>query len=343
MARNKRISILDVAATAGTSKSTASRALLGQPGVSEEVRQRVEQAALDLGYVKDYGATSLRNDSFRTIGLFVRAINTEFYGLLAASISQEAERSGFRVALATSASTGSGSAGAIEYLRSLRSEAIIVASGRIHPDRLAKVAQHVAVVVAGCVSSPPGLTTVSDDGAGVGELVRAVAAQGHEAIGVVVVRDEDSTTQGHRSSLLVASLREAGRRVVPIAFDPTNERPVPGVLRSALDEVTAIMCANDPVMIRTWELLTSWGLDVPGDVSLTGYDGIGALASPALGLTTWSQPIREIGRTAAREAIAAIDEPGRRHHLRLRGELVPGRTLGPPRRHALEDRHAATW
>ena len=335
MVRPKRVSIHDVAAAAGTSKSTASRALLGQAGVSDDVRQRVERAAIELGYVKDYGATSLRTDSFRTIGLFVRAISTEFYGLLAASISAEAEQAGFRVALATSSSTGTGSAGAIEYLRSLRSEAIIVASGRIHTDRLVEVAQHVPVVVAGCVSSPPGLTTVSDDGHGTVELVREVEAAGHRTVGVVVVRPEDSTTQGYRSSRLVEALEGAGCEVVAIPFDPASEQPEPTALRDALDRVSVVMCANDPVMIRTWELLTAWGLEVPADVSLTGYDGIGALASPALGLTTWRQPIREIGRTAAREAIQAIDRPWHRHHLRLRGELVPGRSLGPPRTHSL--------
>ncbi len=343
MVRSKRVSIHDVAAAAGTSKSTASRALLGQRGVSDDVRVRVERAAIELGYVKDYGATSLRTDRFRTIGLFVRAISTEFYGLLAATISAEAEQAGFRVALATSATTGgSGSAGAIEYLRSLRSEAIIIASGRIHTDRLVEVSQHVPVIVAGCVSSPPGLTTVSDDGYGAVELVRQVEAAGHRRVGVVVVDDEDSTTQGYRSSLLVDALHEAGCDVVCIPFEPTMEQPAPDALRAALDRVSVVMCANDPVMIRTWELLTAWGLDVPGDVSLTGYDGIGALASPALGLTTWRQPIREMGRTAAREAILAIDRPTRRHHLRLRGELVPGRTLGRPRDHRLRLEPSAT-
>ena len=331
MTRIKRVSIVDVATAAGTSKSTASRALLGQPGVSPAVRRRVERAAVELGYVKDYGATTLRSDPFRTIGLYVRTTSIEFYGLLAASSSDEAEKAGFRVALATSTTAGASATEAIDYLRSLRSEAIIVASGRVSTERLSEVARHLPVVVAGCVTRPPRLTTVSDDGYGIHELVKAVAGVGHQDVGVVVVRTEDSRTQGYRSSALVASLKESGCRVVHIPFEPAREGPAPAALRDALETVTAVMCANDVAMLRTWDLLDSWGLEVPRDVSLTGYDGIGALASPALGLTTWSQPVVEIGREATKAAIAGIDNPEHIQHLRLRGTHVPGKTLGPPR------------
>ncbi|WP_419847784.1 LacI family DNA-binding transcriptional regulator [Candidatus Poriferisocius sp.] len=136
MARQRRVSIIDVATAAGTSKSTDSPALLDQPGVSAEVRRRVREAATELGYVKDFGATALRTDGFRTIGLYVRAIGTEFYGLLAAAISEEADAAGYSVASATSTGATNRSAGPIDYLRSLRSEAIIVASGRIDNERL---------------------------------------------------------------------------------------------------------------------------------------------------------------------------------------------------------------
>ncbi|WP_419847782.1 substrate-binding domain-containing protein [Candidatus Poriferisocius sp.] len=74
---------------------------------------------------------------------------------------------------------------------------------------------------------------------------------------------------------------------------------------------------------------------MPEDISLTGYDGIGALSSPALGLTTWSQPVEEIGRTAARRAIAMVETSLEPTHVRLAGRLVRGRTLGVPREHAL--------
>ena len=331
MTRTKRVSIIDVAATAGTSKSTASRALLGQPGVSPAVRRRVERAAVELGYVKDYGATTLRSAPFRTIGLYVRTTSIEFYGLLAASSSHEAEQSGFRVALATSTTAGASATEAIDYLRSLRSEAIIVASGRVPTERLSDVARHLPVVVAGCVTRPPRLTTVSDDGYGIHELVRTVVGVGHRDVGVVVVRSEDSMTQGHRSSALIESLEKSGCRVVCIPFESSREGPAPATLRHALETVTAVMCANDVAMLRTWELLRSWGLEVPRDVTLTGYDGIGALASPVLGLTTWSQPVAEMGRMATREAISRIDNPKHIQHLRLRGTHVPGKTLGPPR------------
>jgi len=278
---------------------------------------------------------ALRSEGFRTIGLYVRAIGTEFYGLLAAAISDEAEKAGYHVALATSSAQSGSASDAVDYLRSLRSEAIIVASGRIDIDRMVGVARHIPLVVAGCVSSPPGLTTVSDDGTGVDSLVDEVVAAGHRNVGVVDVSERDSMTQGYRSAKLLTSLAAVGCVVTRVPFDPDFEAPEGRVLREALADITVLMCASDPVMINAWEMLTSWGLDVPNDISLTGYDGIGALSSPVLGLTTWSQPLDEVGRTAARRAIQMTTSPLEPAHVRLRGQLVRGRTLGTPRPHPL--------
>lgn len=85
-----------------------------------------------------------------------------------------------------------------------------------------------------------------------------------------------------------------------------------------------MVCPNDPVLMDVWETLHAWGLNIPEDVSLTGYDGVGQLASPVLGITTWRQPLSEMAAAAVGHLAALPDTPVTHRHFR--GEYIRGRT-----------------
>src|SRR5262245_55729132 len=72
---------------------------------------------------------------------------------------------------------------------------------------------------------------------------------------------------------------------------------------------------------------------VPRDLSVTGYDGIGELASPVIGLTHWRQPIELIGSQAVDAVVRLLDgERPPDHYQAVSGSLVVGRTTAPPAR-----------
>lgn len=80
------------------------------------------------------------------------------------------------------------------------------------------------------------------------------------------------------------------------------------------------------------EVFRIHGLKVPGDATVTGYDGFGPLAAPFLGLTTFRQPVEEMGRTAMNLLLDRVEGLTNQDRLvTLRGELVAGRSAAIPR------------
>src|SRR4051812_33979816 len=93
----RRPTIQDVARAAGTSPSTASRALSGNGYVAAQVRARVVAAADEIGYVPDINARALRNRTSRAVGVLISDLRNPFYANLAAGIEQRLRSAGYHV------------------------------------------------------------------------------------------------------------------------------------------------------------------------------------------------------------------------------------------------------
>lgn len=323
-----RVSILDVAAAAGVSKSTASRALLAQPGVTDEVKANVERAAETLGYVKDYRAHALKSTSTKTVGIVVRTVRLDFYAELIAAIQTNLEQNGYRVAFTGAGDSSEGRNEALNGLLGLRPEAVIVASGRIPMKAVESVGRRVPTTLIGPSTTSAIVGSVADDGHGTTTLAKLVREAGHIRVGVVTFPRNRSTTLSLRAQRLRKELVGIGIEAIPVSCAPTDDSADDNSLRKALPHITALMCPNDPTMISTWAKLDSWGVRVPEDLALTGYDGIGQVSNPLFGLTTWRQDIVGMANTAATQILERITEPDRVvQHARLRGQLLRGRTL----------------
>lgn len=321
-------SILDVASAAGVSKSTASRALAGAPDVSKATRARVQQVADELGFVKDFHAQALKSGRSRTVAIYVRSVQLGYYGSLIASVQTRLEERGYRLAVTSSSPRDTRP---LDMLLSLRPAAAIVASGRVNLEAFEAYRRVPIVLAAGAAATEGNLSSVYDDGFGCEELAAEVVRRGHSRVAVVDVPTARSRTLGPRSRSMRDALERRGVTVTMIATAEPDDAPVEADLRRAASEVTAIMCPNDPTLIEVWNRLTEWGLSVPRDLSLTGYDGASPFAGPAIGLTTWEQPIAEIGRHVVAELLRRLeDKDAEPSHIPLRGQLITGRTLAEP-------------
>ncbi|WP_040165150.1 LacI family DNA-binding transcriptional regulator [Microbacterium gorillae] len=332
--RPKAPTIVDVAAAAGVSKSAVSRALLGQGEVSVATRERVETAAKELGYVANAMARGLVTARTSTIGVILRDVTRPYYAWLINGMQQEAERQGFRMVTMTSAGEleVEDAVHALETLVSMRVDGIVLASARLPSSELRPYVGRVPIVVAGRREVEPGVTSVyGDDAAGGRVLADRLADLGHRTIAVLLVDQTYSLSQHTRGVAMIAQARERGLdvRVWPV----DDDRHVRDVLAHQDDaaEVTAIMCPTDDAAVDALDHLREAGRTAPADCSITGFDGIGVYSSPFLGLTTFRQPVSEIGHTAMALLTARItgDAAGDQA-LELHGSLVTGRTAGPP-------------
>lgn len=327
--RSRAPTILDVAAEAGVSKSAVSRALLGQGEVSPETTVKIENAAKKLGYVANAMARGMRSPT-RTLGLVLRDVKRPYYAWLQASMQRAAESRGFQLVTMTSA----GELEIPDALRALRSlislqvDGLVIASARLPSEEIVPFIDRVPIVVAGRRETSVGITSVfCDDTDGGRVLAEYLLGLGHRQVAVILVDRNYSLSQNARGVAMIDAVRTAGAEAV--VWEVTTDRDAATVVATHLElsGVSAIMCPTDSAAVDILSVLRERGWSSPEDYAITGYDGIGPLDTPYLGLTTFRQPVEEIGRTSISLLIDRIE--GRTTHdslVALRGSVVVGRT-----------------
>ncbi|MFI6693956.1 LacI family DNA-binding transcriptional regulator [Streptomyces sp. NPDC050433] len=335
--RPRNPTIIDVAGRAGVSKSVVSRVVSGRGSVGEETRQRVLEAARELGYVVNASARAMVARRTYTVGAFVRDAATPFYGHLLTAMQERAAFHGYRVVTAT------GSGGfevsdeyrALETLAMLRVEALVVCSGLLSSEQILPFAERLPTVVAGRPETHPSITSVyCDEEEGGSALADHLVELGHREVAVVTVPASSSVTMGPRTRAMVRRLRERGARVLEI---PGPHRETAGAWATQVlrhPAITAVMAPSDRHAVALLEQLRLRGVGVPDRLSVTGYDGVGDLTTSLIGLTHWRQPIDLIGGGAVDALVQLLDgEQPPDHHRALPGALVAGRTTASPLPH----------
>lgn len=318
MARSKTPTIIDIAAAAGVSKSAVSRALLGQGDVSPETRRRVEEAAKRLGYVANAMARGLVSSRTRTLGVVLRDVKKPYYAYLQAGMQAQAERRDYRIVTTTNAGEAEveDAIREITNLISLQVDGLIIAPARLPATEYIPYLARCPIVVAGRREDHPRISSVACDEHEGGVLLgRHLVGLGHRDITVLLV-DEDYSVRYHsRGAGMIAGVRDAGGRVEVRAM-PTDLQAAEHVADLT---TTAVMCPTDAAAIDV--------LDVVSGVAVTGFDGYGPLAAPYIGLTTFRQPVEEMGRTAVDllvDQLEGITDEDR--FVSLHGSVVAGRT-----------------
>jgi DNA-binding LacI/PurR family transcriptional regulator len=301
-ARRRRPTIDDVAARAGVSSASVSFAMNGRPGVGEATRQRILAAAAELGWRPSAHARALTEARARAIGLLlarpVEQLEIDpFFVRFLAGVERTLARSDHALVLRVIDTGEPVDLDAYERL---------AASGRVDGFLLCDVelddprfdAIELPAVVAGHPVSPcpfPWLET--EHAAGVGIAVEHLIGLGHRAIGFCGGDERLEHVQA-RLRVWRETLRAAGLEPGPVAFgDP----------RALLGEpVTAIVHASDMLAAAALASAHERGIDVPGELSITGFDDspLAALASPPL--TSVRVDYAQFGEAAAAALLAAI-------------------------------------
>ncbi|MBT2504195.1 LacI family DNA-binding transcriptional regulator [Curtobacterium sp. ISL-83] len=332
--RGAQPTILDVAARAGVSKSAVSRVLSGTGRFSDETRERVERAAAELGYVANAMARGLVSGRTHTIGMLVRDASSMVYTALHAVMERRAAELGYRVVTTTGVGRVEDEKSALAALVSMRVDGLVVCSGLLPSAEIAEFAPRIATVVAGRPELHPALSSVyCDEVDGGTTIADAVANAGHTTAVVLTVPADNAITQHARSRAMVDRLR--GRDVDVVDLDASFVRPTGDIAADVVDAMrhhgaTVVMCPTDRLMLELCDVLRRRGVEVPRDLSATGFDGVFPLANAWIGFTTLEQPIDRIGREAIDLVIGRIEDPARPvEHRSLRGTVITGRTLLP--------------
>lgn len=311
--RPRRPTMADVATQAGVSRTLVSFILDGKPGASAETRQRVLTVAEEIGYRPDSAARLLARGRSRTIGVLMD-VRQLFEAELVTGIYPAAERLGHEVLLSANLPDRD-EAVSIEALLSHRCGSLILLGPSSDAESLRALAARVPVVVVGRriaqASHAARLATVrTDDARGIRDAVAYLVGLGHRAIHHV---DGGSNTgsadrrKAYRAAMRAHGLAEYAT-VIPGAHDESAGAAAARVILQSAIRPTAVMAGNDRCALGLLDGLTRAGVDVPGDISLIGYDDSHLSDNPRIDLTTVHQDAADLAQHAVRLAVGMLDE-----------------------------------
>jgi DNA-binding LacI/PurR family transcriptional regulator len=322
--------IKDVAREVEMSTATVSRALRGLPGVSEETRSRVMETAHRLGYVPSPGAAALASGKTRTVAVVVPWVTRWFFAAVVEGAEEVLRERGYDLLLYNLGGDLAARHRVFETsLLTKRVDAVLVLSLKPSPDELArldKLGRPVTVVGA----DVPGWATVRiDDEEAARTATGYLTALGHREIAYVggaIQGVLDFTAPAARLAGYHAALAEVGVTADP-DLEVDGDFTVAGGIRAGMDLLTrpqpptAIFAASDEMAFGVLRAARNLGIRVPEDVSVIGIDDHEMAA--IFELTTVAQPVREQGRVAAQQVLAALTA----QHWLPEGVVLPTRLV----------------
>ncbi|MEU4362776.1 DUF6807 family protein [Promicromonospora sp. NPDC023987] len=291
--------IAQVAAAAGVSRATVSRVMNGQSTVAADMAERVRAAAADLQYHPSTMARGLSLGRTNTVALVVPDLGNPMFQQILRGAVAAAEPFGFRFLVAETAEHADAEA-EIALEARLRCDALILAAPRSPEDALRELLPQVAPAVL-INRDVPGLgvpTVRVDYGAGVHSVVDHLVALGHRELAYAAGPRASASHAQRARALEEARERHSSLRVTTVACGSTVDdgyRVADEVLAS---EATGVVAFNDLVAFGLLARLNETGVDVPGDISIAGFDDIELARYGTPSLTTAAVPQAELGGRA---------------------------------------------
>jgi DNA-binding LacI/PurR family transcriptional regulator len=323
----------DVAAHVGLSPATVSLVLSNAPGPSAATRRRVLQAAQELGYRPNRTASLLARRRSRLLGVLLEVRNS-FHAELVEDLQAASEPLRYELVLSTVTRTRD-ERRAVEVLLDFRCEALILLGPDAPPARLAALGRQLPVIAVGRRVAADGVDVVrTADDQGVAQAVGYLAGLGHRDIAYVdggrgVIPGD--RRRGYRTAMRRHGLADHVRVLPGDHTEESGLRAAATLLREA-ELPTAVLAFNDRCAVGLLDALNRAGVDVPGSVSVVGYDDSPLARLAHVNLTTVSQDTQAQAEHAVAAAVGRLDE-GRSvpRQVVLSPRLVVRRTAAPPR------------
>lgn len=306
--------IRDVAERAGVSKSLVSLVLRGSDQVRPEKRQAVLTAVEELGYRPNAAARSLSERRTRTVGVLLNDMRNPWFVELLEGLNSRLHDSGLRVLLADGHLNRHLGEDLTRTFTDLRVDGLIAVGTLPAAEALATAAGSVPTVVAGAREPVlPGVDIVAgDDEHGARLATEHLIGLGHRRIAHIAGQGAVGELRRRGFEAVMREHGLAGTATVEQG-DLTEEGGYRAAVRllSARERPTAVFAFNDIAGVGALSAAEELGLQVPGDLSLVGYDNTYLSRLRHLWLTTVDNASHDVGRRAARCLLDRIADPAR--------------------------------
>ena len=295
MRREQRATILDVAARAGVHAATVSRTVNVPEKVAPETRLRVEAAIRELGFVPNRAARGLITGRTGNVAVIVPDITNPHFASLVRSVERSARQSDLQILLVDTGEHPDEEVRAVESLAHEVDGFVVVSPRRLHRS-LGSLGSTPAVFVNRPV--PQHASILLRTAPAVARALEHLAGLGHTRM-AFLRGPSGSWASAERGSAVRRSVASTGMELVELkGSEPTFEAAsafVPEIVESA---VTAVLAFNDQMAIGVVAGLRTFGISVPDDISVVGFDDVPMAAMVAPPLTTISLPSDEVGSVA---------------------------------------------
>ena len=327
----------DVAQKAGVSTATVSRCLNSPDQVIEPTRKRVMEAVRELGYSPNFGGRALAAKRTNTIGAIIPTMENAIFARGVQAFQEELRARGYTLLVASSSYRADVEEDQIRTLIARGADGLMLIGHDRDPSiyRFLET-QGVPALITWTHMSDAEVPSIGfDNKKSMRELVDKVLDLGHRRIGVISAE----TASNDRARARVEAIREALRsprykdasvEIVETVYDIDAGAVAFRDLMSTATPPTAILCGNDVIAAGALRQARVMGLDVPNDVSVTGFDDIelARIVTPAL--TTVHVPHREMGTQAARQLIEMVEKNAPGQTIEIPAQVCLRDSLGPP-------------
>jgi len=334
----KKVTIFDVASVAGVSYATVSRVINNDPHVKAETRQRITDTMVRLGYVVNRQARSLAGGRSQMIGLLVPSLDTGYIGEIIRGIDTELEISQYDIVLYTTHRRETQEASYVSSLTQGGVDGLLLVLPRNPLTFLDSLRQnhfpHVLIDHQGIDEMGPAVGAANWQGAYT--ATEYLIKLGHQRIGFLTgwmdlgcARDR---LAGYKSALRTHHLQVDDSLIYEGDFHQPSGYEGASAFLKLTSPPTAIFASNDVMAMGAIEAVRVNGFQIPGDMSILGFDDIPQVANLHPRLTTVRQPLEQMGRVAAQMLMEILKDPQKAtQRIELPTELIVRDSCCKPR------------
>jgi LacI family transcriptional regulator, galactose operon repressor len=334
---SRRVTIAEIAASAGVSVPTVSKVLNGRADVAEATRRRVQQIMVDRGYQRR------SSGALRPVGLIdmaVPGLDSPWVVEVLRGAEAEARKVGSQIVVSSTDRAPAGDRRFMDRLATRRSDGLVLVVSEAAPEAVEQLAAlHTPVVLLDPVGgSDPSFATVgATNWAGGLSAVEHLISLGHRRIAALSGRPQlvcsQERVEGYRAALGRAGIAVDERLVLFGDFGTSSGQTGARAVLDLPDPPTAIFAGSDMQAFGVYQEAAARGLRIPEDLSVVGFDDIAFSELTTPPLTTVRQPLARMAAEAVRLLLDVGDGmPDPPPRVELATHLVVRGSTGPAAR-----------
>ncbi len=313
-----KATIREVADKAGVSVATVSRVFNNSPKVVEETRKRIILVADELRYSPNHAARSLSTQRTESIGMLLPDLHGEFFSEVIRGVDETVQEQKHHLVVSSSHNKKSEIQAALQMMRG-RVDGLIVMSPDIDAKTLREnLPSKLPVVLLNCFVDDTAFDSINiDNVGGAYDVVMHLFGHKHTCIAIVkgTEKNHDATLrlQGYCKALAEWNIGREEELIFPGDFTDSAGYDAAKRILSMKKRPTAIFASNDAMAIGAMSALREFGVDVPAEIAVAGFDDIPMARIIRPKLTTVHIAINELGKLASETLFAAIR--AKDHHV----------------------------